>query len=257
MMTHDHVKGLDDLKDKTILVATPGRTIVVAVAAGASTATPTRRPRPTPSTCSRSSPTRTSCSSPIRRPSRSRRMQKGVPVKFFLFADNGYPPYGTTMVDDHQARRREARTWRAASCRPRSKAGRAISRAIRRPRNALIKADNPKMSDEQIAFGIKRLNELEVARRRRRQDHGHRHHHRGALEGDLRADGAGRPAAEDTDWKKGFTTQFVKDLKITVPLSALLARRDANAHARWRMTISAAPQEDCRHRSAACRRRRW
>jgi len=25
-------------------------------------------------------------------------MQKGVPVKFFLFADDGYPPYGTTMV---------------------------------------------------------------------------------------------------------------------------------------------------------------
>ena len=28
--------------------------------------------------------------------------------------------------------------------------------------------------------------------------------------------GAGRPAVQaDTDWKKGFTTQFVKDLKIT------------------------------------------
>ena len=27
------------------------------------------------------------------------------------------------------------------------------------PANGLIKADNPKMSDEQIAFGIKRLNE--------------------------------------------------------------------------------------------------
>ena len=25
-------------------------------------------------------------------------MQKGVPVSFFLFADDGYPPYGTTMV---------------------------------------------------------------------------------------------------------------------------------------------------------------
>ena len=25
-------------------------------------------------------------------------MQKGMPVNFFLFADDGYPPYGTTMV---------------------------------------------------------------------------------------------------------------------------------------------------------------
>src|ERR1700760_1295189 len=29
--------------------------------------------------------------------------------------------------------------------------------------NKLIQADNPKMSDEQIAFGIKRMNELEIA----------------------------------------------------------------------------------------------
>ena len=41
-----------------------------------STATPTRRPRPTPSTCSRSSTTRTSCSNPIRRRSRSRRCRR-------------------------------------------------------------------------------------------------------------------------------------------------------------------------------------
>ena len=59
-------------------------------------------------------------------------LQKGMPVKFFLFADNGYPPYGTTMVTTHQARRRNAGRRRAASCAPRSKAGRAISRAIRR-----------------------------------------------------------------------------------------------------------------------------
>ena len=25
-------------------------------------------------------------------------MQKNVPVNFYLFADYGYPPYGTTMV---------------------------------------------------------------------------------------------------------------------------------------------------------------
>ena len=52
--------------------------------------------------------------------------------------------------------------WRAASSRRRSRAGRATSRAIPQPANALIKADNPKMSDEQIAFGIKRMNELQV-----------------------------------------------------------------------------------------------
>ena len=89
-------------------------------------------------------------------------MQKGVPVKFFLFADNGYPPYGTTMVT----------TTKFVAERPdvgaplREGLDRGLEelsqgRSRRRP-TALIKADNPKMSDEQIAFGIKRLNELEV-----------------------------------------------------------------------------------------------
>jgi len=35
-------------------------------------------------------------------------MQKGVPTNFFLFADNGYPPYGTTMVTTTKTGRREA-----------------------------------------------------------------------------------------------------------------------------------------------------
>ena len=25
-------------------------------------------------------------------------LQKGLPANFYLFADNGYPPYGTTMI---------------------------------------------------------------------------------------------------------------------------------------------------------------
>jgi NitT/TauT family transport system substrate-binding protein len=71
------------------------------------------------------------------------------------------------------------------------------------------------MSDAQIAFGIKRLNELEVADG-----------------GDARTMGMGIITearwkatyelmvqegllAPGTDWKKGFTTTFVKDLKIT------------------------------------------
>jgi NitT/TauT family transport system substrate-binding protein len=83
------------------------------------------------------------------------------------------------------------------------------------PANALIKADNPKMSDEQIAFGIKRLNQLEVADG-----------------GDAKTMGIGIITAarwkasyelmvnegllpKETDWTKGFTTEFVKGLKIT------------------------------------------
>src|SRR5262245_12565244 len=141
-------------------------------------------------------------------------LQKGVPVKFFLFADNGYPPYGTTMVTTTKlvAERPDvARRFVRASI----EGWKSYLKGDPAPANALIKADNPKMSDEQIAFGIKRLNELEVADG-----------------GDARTMGIGiitearwKASYElmvtegllpkETDWTKGFTTQFVKDLKIT------------------------------------------
>ena len=88
-------------------------------------------------------------------------------------------------------------------------------KAIHRAGNKLIQADNPKMSNEQIAYAIKRLNELEV------------------LDGgDAKTQGIGIITearwkatydfmvkegllSKDVDWQKGFTTQFVKDLKIT------------------------------------------
>jgi len=141
-------------------------------------------------------------------------LQKGVPVKFFLFADNGYPPYGTTMVTTTKlvAERPDvARRFVRASI----EGWKSYLKGDPAPADALIKADNPKMSDEQIAFGIKRLNELEVADG-----------------GDAKTMGIGiitearwKASYElmvnegllpkETDWTKGFTTQFVKDLKIT------------------------------------------
>ena len=81
--------------------------------------------------------------------------------------------------------------------------------------NQLIKKMNVKMDDAQIAFSYAKMKELE------------------AVEGrDAKTMGIGIMTEErwkatyelmvqegllsaDTDWKKGFTTQFVKDLKIT------------------------------------------
>ncbi len=142
-------------------------------------------------------------------------MQKGVPVKFFLFADDGYPPYGTTMVTTTKFVAEQpdvARRFVRASL----EGWKSYLKGDPAPANALIKADNPKMSDEQIAFGIKRLNELEVldggdagtmgigiiteARWKATYDCM-------VQEGLLPT---GRPTG-----RKGFTTQFVKDLKIT------------------------------------------
>jgi NitT/TauT family transport system substrate-binding protein len=135
-------------------------------------------------------------------------------VKFFLLADGGYPPYGSTIVTtekmiaekpDVVARfvKASLEGWRDYIKNP-------------APGNALIKADNPKMTDGQIAFAIEKLRENK------------------AIDGgDAATLGVGVITAErykkiydflvagelldpKTDWHKAFDERFVKDLKIGV-----------------------------------------
>jgi NitT/TauT family transport system substrate-binding protein len=138
--------------------------------------------------------------------------QQNQKVKFFLLADGGYPPYGSTIVTtekmiadkpDVVARfvKASLEGWRDYIQNP-------------TPGNALIKADNPKMSDAQINFAIEKLKEKK------------------ALDGgDAATLGIGVITAErykkiydflvaaslldpKTDWQKAFDARFVKDLKI-------------------------------------------
>ena len=140
--------------------------------------------------------------------------QQGEKVKFFLLADGGYPPYGSTIVTtekmiaerpDVVARfvKASLEGWRDYIKNP-------------APGNALIKADNPKMSDAQIAFAIEKLKENK------------------ALDGgDAATEGIGVITTErykkiydflvaaglldaKADWQKGIDVRFVKDLKIGV-----------------------------------------
>jgi len=213
MMTHDDVKGLDDLKDKTILVATPGRT----------SWWPWLK-RKYGYTEEQTQPYTFNLqpffadkkivqqSYPSSEPFQA--LQKGVPVKFFLFADYGYPPYGTTMVATTKFVAEHpdvARRFIKASL----EGWKSYLKGDPAPANALIKADNPKMGDAQIAFGIKRLNELEVADGgdAKTMGIGIITEARWKATYDLMVKEGLLP--KETDWKKGFTTQFVKDLKIT------------------------------------------
>ncbi len=213
MMTHDDVKSLADLKDKTILVATPGRTSWWPWLRQKFGYTDAQTQAYTfnlqPFFADRNIVQQ---SYPSSEPFQA--LQKNVPVNFFLFADSGYPPYGTTMVATTKFVAEHpdvARRFVKASI----EGWKSYLKGDPAPANKLIQADNPKMSDEQIAFGIKRMNELEVADG-----------------GDAKTMGIGIITAErwkatyklmvnsdllpkDTDWTKGFTTQFVKDLKIT------------------------------------------
>ncbi|MHC2468949.1 NitT/TauT family transport system substrate-binding protein [Bradyrhizobium embrapense] len=135
-------------------------------------------------------------------------------VKFFLLADGGYPPYGSTIVTtermvaekpDVVARfvRASLEGWRDYLQNP-------------APANGLIKADNPKMTDGQIAFAIEKLKQSKAVDG-----------------GDAAKLGIGIITAErykqvydflvagelldpKTAWQKSFDDRFVKDLRIGV-----------------------------------------
>jgi NitT/TauT family transport system substrate-binding protein len=140
--------------------------------------------------------------------------QQNEKVKFFLLADGGYPPYGSTIVTtekmiaekpDVVARfvKASLEGWRDYIKDP-------------APGNALIKADNPKMSDAQIAFAIEKLKQTQALDK-----------------GDAATLGIGVITAErykqiydflvaaelldpKTDWQKAFDLRFVRDLKVGV-----------------------------------------
>jgi NitT/TauT family transport system substrate-binding protein len=212
MMTHDDVGTLADLKGKTILVASSGR----------STWWPWLK-RKYGYTDEQTQPYTFNLQPffadnnvaqqgyPSSEPFQAK--QKGVAAKFFLFADAGYPPYGTTLVTTTKlvAERPDlVKRFVRASL----EGWKSYLKGDPSAANGLIKIDNPKMGDEQIAFGIKRMNELKVV------DGGDAAHMGIGIMTEARwkatydflvAEGL---LDKSVDWKKGFTTEFVKDLKI-------------------------------------------
>ena len=213
MMTHDDVNSLADLKDKTILVATSGRTTWWPWLKGKYKYTEEQtRPYTFNLLPFFADKNVAQQGYPSSEPFQAK--QQGMPVKFFLFAHNGYPPYGTTMVakrdfadknPDVAARfvKASLEGWKNYMSNP-------------APANALIKVDNPKMSDEQIAFGIEQMKLLKVldggdaqtmgigiiteARWKATYDY-------------MASSGLLKP---EVDWKAGFTDRFVKGLKLSM-----------------------------------------
>jgi NitT/TauT family transport system substrate-binding protein len=138
--------------------------------------------------------------------------QEGMKARFFLFADDGYPPYGTTIVTlqklvkekpDVVARfvRASLEGWKSYLEEP-------------GPANELIKRDNPNMKDDQLAYALAKLKE-----------------HKLVTGGDAAKLGIGVMTdarwkntfdfmvqagltRADVDYRQAYTTQFVRDLKI-------------------------------------------
>ena len=212
MMTHADVKDLGDLKDKTILVATSGRTSWWPWLKHKFGYTDDQTQPYTFNLQPFFADDKIAQQSyPSSEPFQA--IQKGVPVNFFLFADYGYPPYGTTMVTTTKFVAEHpdvARRFVKASM----EGWKNYLEGDPASANALIKADNPNMSDAQIAFGIKRMNELHIVDGgdAKTMGIGIITEARWKASYDLMVKEGLLP--KETDWTKGFTTQFVKDLKV-------------------------------------------
>jgi NitT/TauT family transport system substrate-binding protein len=211
MMTHDTIGALEDLKGKTILVSTAGRSAWWPWFKSKYNATEEQTKPYTfnlqPFFADKDTAQQ---GFPSSEPFQAKK--QGVPVKFFLFAKYGYPPYGATLV-----------TTRAYAEKNPDVVARLVKSTMEgwisyladpAPGNALIKVDNPKMTDEQIAFAIDWLKA-----------------NKAVTGGDAATLGAGIVTAErfkatydymvsagllkpEVDWKSAFTDKFVKGLKI-------------------------------------------
>jgi NitT/TauT family transport system substrate-binding protein len=211
MMTHEDVSGLGALKGKTILVSTSGRpTWWPWLKAKYNYTEDQARPYTFNLQPFFADANTVQQAYPSSEPYQA--AKAGVKTKFFLFADDGYPPYGTSIVSTDKLVaekpelvqrfvRASIEGWKSYLANP--AAG-----------NVLIKRDNPKMDDEQITFAVKRMKELKAF------DGGDAAMLGAGVMTDARWKqtydfmvSAGLLKA-DVDWKKAYTTKFVKDLKV-------------------------------------------
>jgi NitT/TauT family transport system substrate-binding protein len=159
MLTHDDVKSLADMKTRTILVAGNNRTSWWPwLKAKYELKDEQTRPYTFNLQPFFADPHVAQQAYPSSEPFQA--MKKGVPYHFFLFADDGYPPYGTSIVTTQGLLKRKpdlVKRFVEATMK-----GWVSYLKDPAPANALIKKDNPSMSDEQIAFGVAQLKALKV-----------------------------------------------------------------------------------------------
>ena len=211
MLTHADVKSLADMKTRTILVAGNNRTSWWPwLKAKYDLKDEQTRPYTFNLQPFFADPNVAQQAYPSSEPFQA--MKKGVPYRFFLFADDGYPPYGTSIVTtsgllkskpDLVKRFVEAtmKGWVSYLKDP-------------APGNALIKKDNPNMTDEQIAFGVAQLKALKVI------DSGDAAVHGVGTMSDARWQATRDYMVKegllkaDAPWQKAYTLDIVKQMKV-------------------------------------------
>ncbi len=87
--------------------------------------------------------------------------QAGFKPTALLLADHGWPPYATTVVCMEDTLRQRPKAV-AAFLQATMEGWRSYLRDDPTAANALIKRDNPQMTDEQIAYGIRMMKQMEL-----------------------------------------------------------------------------------------------
>lgn len=136
--------------------------------------------------------------------------QQGTKVRFFLFADEGYPPYGTTMVTTESLARSNPAAVRAFV--RASLLGWRDYLRNPEPGNVLIKATNPKMTDARIAYAVDWMRSHDVLGGAASGGIGTISAERWKKTYDFMV--AGGILSPNTPWQKAFATQFVDGLNI-------------------------------------------
>lgn len=135
-----------------------------------------------------------------------------IPISFFLMAKYGYPPYGSTIVTTQPFLKQNpsavARFVRA------SVEGWKNYLVNPAPGNALIKVDNPKMSDDQLAYSVAQLKAIGAVGGgdAAKMGIGAMTESRWKLTRDFLV--RAQILKDTTDWKSGFTLSYVKDLHV-------------------------------------------
>jgi NitT/TauT family transport system substrate-binding protein len=211
MVTHPEVNSLADLKGKTIYLATSGRTSWYPWLKAKYGFTDDQT-RPYTFNMQPFFVDRNSAQQGYPGSEPFIAEQAGQKVRFFLFADEGYPPYGNTIVtlqkmarDKPDVVQRFVRAtlegWKSYLQNP--AAG-----------NALIQKDNPKMDDATLAYGHKVMKQMKFF------DGGDA----AKLGTGIMTDARWQKTYElmvnsellkpMPNWKDAYTLQFVKDLKV-------------------------------------------
>ncbi len=211
IVTHPEVNGLADLKDKTILLATSGRTSWwpwMKLKYGFKD----EQTRPYTFNMQPFFADKSIAQQGYPGSEPFTAEKAGQKVRFFLLADEGYPPYGNTIVamqklvkekPDLVQRfvRATAEGWKSYFENP-------------APGNALIKKDNPKMEDDVLAYSLKTMKQLRFldSGEAATQGIGIMTDARWKATYDLMVtSGQIKPI---TNWQQAYTLQFVKDLKV-------------------------------------------